>query len=104
MTTGPSVAFPMGAVMRNIEFHGTTTGSRAEFSEMIRYVEEQRVRPIISDKPKDELISFITSHLEGREKFYKQAQVVFQTDHLITKEDVHITVNGIAEEIKKLQK
>ena len=64
----------------------------------------KNVRPIVSGKAKEELIPFITNHLSEREKFYKQARIVYKTDHLITKEDVHLTVDGIAHEINKLQK
>ena len=39
----------MGAVMRNLQFHGTTTGSRSEFVEMMQYVEQNGIRPVISD-------------------------------------------------------
>lgn len=49
MTTGPSVSFPMGAVMRNLQFHGTTTGSRREFAEMVTYVRQAGLRPIIAE-------------------------------------------------------
>ncbi|CAG8053356.1 unnamed protein product [Penicillium salamii] len=49
MTTGPSVAVPMGAVMRNLQFHGTTTGSRREFAEMLSYIKEKKIFPIISN-------------------------------------------------------
>ena len=38
----------MGAVMRNLQLHGTTTGSRREFAEMIRYVKEGELRPVIA--------------------------------------------------------
>lgn len=48
MTTGPAVAFPMSAVMRNIQFHGTTMGSRCEFAEMVAYVSEHRIKPTIA--------------------------------------------------------
>ncbi|CAG7923643.1 unnamed protein product [Penicillium olsonii] len=48
MTTGPSVAMPMGAVMRNLQFHGTTTGSRREYAEMLHYVSEHKILPIVS--------------------------------------------------------
>lgn len=84
---------------------GITVYIEAEPEELAaRLRASKTVRPIISDKPKDELISFITNHLSEREGFYSCAQIVYKTDHLITKEDIHITVTGIAEEIKKLQK
>lgn len=60
------------------------------------------VRPLVAGKPHHELIPFITNHLSEREKFYNQAKIVYKTDHLITKKDVHLTVEGIAREIKYL--
>lgn len=34
--------------MRNIQFHGTTMGSRCEFAEMVEYVKEHRIKPVIA--------------------------------------------------------
>lgn len=84
---------------------GITVYIQAEPEELAaRLRASKTVRPIVSGKAKDELTPFITNHLSEREKFYNQAKVVYKTDHLVTKEDVHLTVNGIAQEIKKLQK
>ena len=84
---------------------GITVYIQAEPEELAaRLGASKTVRPIIAEKPKDELVSFITNHLSEREKFYSQAQIVYKTNHLITKNDIHITVNGIANKIKKLQK
>lgn len=84
---------------------GITVYIQAEPEELAaRLRASKTVRPIIAEKQKDELISFITSHLSERETFYNQAHIVYETNRLITKKDIHITVNGIAEEIKKLQK
>jgi len=38
----------MTAVMRNIQFHGTTMGSRKEFEAMIQYVNDNKIRPVIA--------------------------------------------------------
>lgn len=48
MTTGPKMPFTMNAVLRNIEVRGTTMGSRKEFAEMVRFVEDNKLRPVIS--------------------------------------------------------
>lgn len=48
MTTGPVTAFPMSATLKNLEFRGTTMGSRAEFRDMVRFVAEHQVRPVVS--------------------------------------------------------
>lgn len=48
MTTGPKMPFTMNAVLRNIQVRGTTMGSRKEFAEMVRFVEDNHLRPVIS--------------------------------------------------------
>lgn len=47
MTVMPRVSFPMQAVMKNIEVHGTTMGSRKEFGEMVQFVREHKIRPVV---------------------------------------------------------
>ena len=47
MTTGPSMPLPMGAVLKNIEVLGSTMGSRKEFSEMLEFVSEKQLRPVV---------------------------------------------------------
>ncbi|KAI0440525.1 oxidoreductase [Xylaria telfairii] len=48
MTTGPSMDWPMPAVLKNIELRGSTLGSRSEFRDMINFVKTKEIRPIIS--------------------------------------------------------
>ncbi|KAJ4985207.1 zinc-binding dehydrogenase [Stagonosporopsis vannaccii] len=48
MTLAPHLPFLMQAVMRNIEVKGSTMGSRKEFGEMIRFIEEKKIRPVVS--------------------------------------------------------
>src|SRR5438045_7642667 len=48
MTLGPKVSFPMTAVLKNIELRGSTMGSRAEFHDMVAFVTEKKIRPIVS--------------------------------------------------------
>ena len=38
---------PMQAVMKNIELRGSTMGSRMEFGEMVRFVREHKIRPVL---------------------------------------------------------
>lgn len=59
-------------------------------------------RPLIAGKTHDELIRFITQHLADRERYYKKAHIECRTNRLVTKEQVHITVEGIAEKLKNL--
>ena len=38
----------MSAVLRNIEVRGSTMGSRKEFADMVAFVAEKKLRPIVS--------------------------------------------------------
>lgn len=83
---------------------GITVYIHAEPEELAsRLVASKNVRPIIAGKSFDELVPFIGGHLSDREKFYNQAHIIYKTDYLITKEEVHITVEGIAREIENLK-
>lgn len=59
------------------------------------------VRPLIAGKSRDELIPFITDHLSRRECYYKKAHIIYPIDRMITKEEIHLTVNGIEELLKR---
>lgn len=48
MTTGPKMPFLMSAVLKNIELRGSTMGSRKEFGDMIAFVQETKMKPIVS--------------------------------------------------------
>ncbi|KAI2614336.1 NAD(P)-binding protein [Hypoxylon fragiforme] len=48
MTVSPRMDWLMSAVMRNIELRGTTMGSRDEFRDMVAFVREHRIRPVVS--------------------------------------------------------
>lgn len=48
MTISPSMPFLMGAVLRNIEVRGSTMGSRKEFADMVQFVREKKVKPVVS--------------------------------------------------------
>ncbi|KAL5313110.1 hypothetical protein ACEPPN_019537 [Leptodophora sp. 'Broadleaf-Isolate-01'] len=48
MTLGPKLPFLMQAVMRNIEVKGSTMGSRKDFREMIHFIKEKRIKPVVS--------------------------------------------------------
>lgn len=47
MTSLGQPTLPMQAVMKNIELKGSTMGSRREFKEMVRFVNEEKIRPIV---------------------------------------------------------
>ncbi|KAH7072248.1 hypothetical protein BKA63DRAFT_65692 [Paraphoma chrysanthemicola] len=48
MTISPKMDFLMSAVLRNIEVRGSTMGSRKEFAEMVQFVREKKLKPVVS--------------------------------------------------------
>jgi NADPH:quinone reductase-like Zn-dependent oxidoreductase len=48
MTISPKMDFLMSAVLRNIEVRGSTMGSRKEFADMVAFVREKKLRPVVS--------------------------------------------------------
>ena len=48
MTVAPKMPFVMQAVMKNIDIKGTTMGSRKEFKDMVEFVNQHKIRPIVS--------------------------------------------------------
>jgi D-arabinose 1-dehydrogenase-like Zn-dependent alcohol dehydrogenase len=48
MTVSPKMDFLMSAVLRNIEVRGSTMGSRKEFADMVQFVKEKKMRPVVS--------------------------------------------------------
>ena len=84
---------------------GITVYIHAEPDELAaRLRASKTIRPLVSGKTGEDLMMFIANHLKERERFYNQAQLIYKTDRLITKEEVHLTVDRIANEIKILLK
>ncbi|KAJ4989605.1 zinc-binding dehydrogenase [Stagonosporopsis vannaccii] len=48
MTVSPKMDFLMSAVLRNIEVRGSTMGSRKEFADMVAFVREKKLKPVVS--------------------------------------------------------
>jgi len=48
MTVSPKMEWSMAAVLKNIELRGSTMGSRKEFREMLQFVSEKKIKPIVS--------------------------------------------------------
>ncbi|KAK0714812.1 oxidoreductase [Lasiosphaeris hirsuta] len=48
MTVGPKMDWTMQAVLKNIELKGSTMGSKAEFRDMVEFVREHKIRPVVS--------------------------------------------------------
>ncbi|GME42006.1 Alcohol dehydrogenase superfamily zinc-containing [Neofusicoccum parvum] len=48
MTLGPKMPFLMTAVLKNIELKGSTMGSRLEFKQMVEFVNQKKLKPVVS--------------------------------------------------------
>ena len=65
MTMAPQITVPMAAVLKNIEVRGSTMGSRREFKEMVEFVREKGIRPVVS-----EVVGGGFENLEGLERLF----------------------------------
>ncbi len=48
MTVAPKMDWAMSAVLLNLELRGSTMGSRKEFHDMLAFVKEKEIRPVVS--------------------------------------------------------
>jgi len=48
MTVAPKMDWTMNAVLKNLELRGSTMGSRKEFADMVAFVNDKKVKPIVS--------------------------------------------------------
>jgi NADPH:quinone reductase-like Zn-dependent oxidoreductase len=48
MTVGPKMDWVVQAMLKNIELKGSTMGSKKEFKDMVKFVKEKKIRPVIS--------------------------------------------------------
>ncbi len=48
MTLGPKMDWSMAAVMKNLELRASTMGSRREFRDMVDFVRDHKIRPVVS--------------------------------------------------------
>ena len=84
---------------------GTTIYIQADPEELAsRLLTSKNVRPLIAGKPIEELIPFITQHLAQRERYYNMAQIIHHTVRMISKEEFHLTVNALEEQLKNRKK
>ncbi|MCC8145016.1 MAG: shikimate kinase [Bacteroidales bacterium] len=63
----------------------------------------KQTRPLIKDKTKEELISFIQENLQLREPFYDQSVVKIDSCSLDTIQNVDSTVHQISNYLKKME-
>lgn len=75
---------------------GTTIYIEASPEELAaRLKASKTVRPLIAQKTDEELIPFIREHLAQRECYYNGAHIVYHTDRMSTRKEIHLTVLGI---------
>ncbi|KAK4189276.1 alcohol dehydrogenase [Podospora australis] len=48
MTVGPKMEWNMQAVLKNVELKGTSMGSKEEFREMLKFVADKKIKPVVS--------------------------------------------------------
>ena len=56
-------------------------------------------RPLIKDKSEDELFAFVVESLEKRNPYYTQAQIVFETEELVNRDDVNKYVQQLIDKL-----
>ena len=84
---------------------GTTIYIEASPEELAARLQASKtVRPLIAGKKDEELVSFIREHLAQRERYYNDAHIVYHTDRMITKKEIHLTVLGIEELLSNRKK
>lgn len=66
MTVNPKMDWLMAAVLKNIDLKGSTMGSRKEFVDMVRFVHEKKITPVVSRVVQG------LDNLEGIEGLFKE--------------------------------
>lgn len=82
MTLAPKMEWSMPAVLKNIELKGSTMGSRKEFKEMMAFVAEKKIRPVVSRVVKG------LGNLEGIESLFEDIKAGRQFGKLVIQIDV----------------
>ncbi|KAF9881956.1 zinc-binding dehydrogenase [Colletotrichum karsti] len=77
MTVSPQMDWLMQAVLKNVELKGTTMGSREEFKDMVAFVREKKIRPIVSRTVKG------LTNLEGIDGLFKEMEAGKQFGKLV---------------------
>jgi NADPH:quinone reductase-like Zn-dependent oxidoreductase len=72
MTLGPKITFSMAAVLKNIEFRGSTMGSNKDLRDMLAFVNENKIKPVVSRvvkglKKLDEVDTLFTDMKEAKQ-------------------------------------
>ncbi|KAK3307601.1 uncharacterized protein B0T15DRAFT_183741 [Chaetomium strumarium] len=77
MTVGPKMDWLMQATLKQVELRGTTMGSKKEFREMVEFVREHKIRPVVSRVSKG------LDNLDGIEALYDDMKTGKQFGKLV---------------------
>ncbi|KAK3398797.1 hypothetical protein B0T20DRAFT_353780 [Sordaria brevicollis] len=89
MTVGPKMDWLMQAVLKNVELKGSTMGSRKEFEEMVEFVREKGIRPVVSKVVRG------LDNLSGIDELFEEMKQGKQFGKLV------VLIDGKAEEGKE---
>lgn len=81
MTVGPKMDWLMQATLRHVELKGTTMGSKKEFKDMVNFVREHKIRPVVSKVAKG------LDNLEGIEELFEDMKAGRQFGKLVIQID-----------------
>ena len=80
---------------------GTTVYLQAEPEKLAdRLISSRMMRPLIADKSKEELVSFVTDHLAQRECNYLSASIVHHIGHRFRGKDIQLIVSQLEEKLR----
>ena len=75
---------------------GVTVYVKAPVKQLVsRLLASKNVRPILSNMSPQELKVFVTDHLAQREYYYNQAKLTYQTEYMVSVDQVHESVTAI---------
>ncbi|KOS17566.1 putative zinc-type alcohol dehydrogenase-like protein [Escovopsis weberi] len=77
MTVSPKMDWLMQAVLANVELRGTSMGSRKEFRDMVAFVREKKIRPVVSRTVRG------LSNLDGIEGLFEELKAGKQFGKLV---------------------
>jgi len=77
MTVSPQMDWLMQAVLKNVDLKGTSMGSREEFRDMVAFVRDKKIRPVVS-----RTVNGLTN-LEGIEGLFKDMEAGKQFGKLV---------------------
>lgn len=84
MTISPKMNWSMAAVLKNIEVRGSTMGSKKDFTDMLAYVNEKGIKPVVSKVAKGlknlEAIDALFEDMKAARQFGKLVVEITEED------------------------